>query len=441
MVNLSPYDFVITPIYFFFLYLFFLIGSSKYRKEPLYKKYFVRSFLFRILGGLSFALIYLFYYDGGDTINYFIDSKMITEILYDHPLDGLVLIFSNQTITRAVYPQYVGVMVFPGDPSALIVSKMAALFNVVTFNSFLCDTILFSLFGFWGSWRLFLTMARIYPTITRQIGTACLFIPSVFFWGSGIMKDTLCIALICYIVSITLEITVFKERSPWKIIMLVIYCYLLIGIKIYIFMCLTIPILILVILSLTKRIKSLAWKIIVYPILIPIGFAIGYYVIDVVSEDNAKYDLDKIEQTSKITRFYIDKMTKKTDGSSYDIGNVEFTITNIPLLFTRSFIVTFYRPYLWEIRNPLMILSSLEGIFFMYLSYSLIKVLFKSKKKMVFTPFVIFCIIFVVIFSFIVGVTSANFGTLARYKIPLLPFFVIVIYILIHQAKSKYDNI
>ena len=36
----------------------------------------------------------------------------------------------------------------------------------------------------------------------------------------------------------------------------------------------------------------------------------------------------------------------------------------------------------------------------------------------------LFSIIFTLTFAFIVGLTTANFGALVRYKIPLLIFFV-----------------
>jgi hypothetical protein len=35
-----------------------------------------------------------------------------------------------------------------------------------------------------------------------------------------------------------------------------------------------------------------------------------------------------------------------------------------------------------------------------------------------------FLLIFAIVFSFGVGVSTFNFGTLVRYKIPMLPFFV-----------------
>jgi hypothetical protein len=45
-------------------------------------------------------------------------------------------------------------------------------------------------------------------------------------------------------------------------------------------------------------------------------------------------------------------------------------------------------------------------------------------------------LIFTIIFGIGVGTNSGNFGTLVRYKIPLMPFYLAALYILQAQAKK-----
>jgi hypothetical protein len=55
-------------------------------------------------------------------------------------------------------------------------------------------------------------------------------------------------------------------------------------------------------------------------------------------------------------------------------------------------------------------------------------------------------LVFSVIFAFAVGFTSFNFGALARYKIPFMPFYFIALFILADAQKkdipsmTKNDN-
>jgi len=50
-------------------------------------------------------------------------------------------------------------------------------------------------------------------------------------------------------------------------------------------------------------------------------------------------------------------------------------------------------------------------------------------------PNVLFALIFSISFAFAVGVSTFNFGTLARYKIPLLPFFLVALILILHHSK------
>ena len=52
-------------------------------------------------------------------------------------------------------------------------------------------------------------------------------------------------------------------------------------------------------------------------------------------------------------------------------------------------------------------------------------------------PNVLFTLIFSIAFAFAVGVSTFNFGTLVRYKIPLLPFFLVALILILHHSKSE----
>jgi hypothetical protein len=49
----------------------------------------------------------------------------------------------------------------------------------------------------------------------------------------------------------------------------------------------------------------------------------------------------------------------------------------------------------------------------------------------------IFAFSFTIIFAFGVGLATANFGALVRYKIPMLPFFVGGLFVLMEKGKKK----
>jgi hypothetical protein len=99
--------------------------------------------------------------------------------------------------------------------------------------------------------------------------------------------------------------------------------------------------------------------------------------------------------------------------------------------------VSLFRPYLWEVNNPLMLLSGLESTVLLLLS---LYILFRENIR-VFTAIrqadVFFALVFSITFAFAVGVSTYNFGTLVRYKIPMLPFFALALILISDYSKRE----
>ena len=74
---LTYFDILLVPIY---LILIIIISSRIKSKNiaqfPVYK-YFTKGLVFKLLGVSAFISIYLFYYGGGDTINYFKGARAL----------------------------------------------------------------------------------------------------------------------------------------------------------------------------------------------------------------------------------------------------------------------------------------------------------------------------------------------------------------------------
>ena len=51
-------------------------------------------------------------------------------------------------------------------------------------------------------------------------------------------------------------------------------------------------------------------------------------------------------------------------------------------------------------------------------------------------PYLLPALVFTITFAAAVGMTSGNFGTLARYRIPMLPFYTSVLFIIWEKHKA-----
>jgi hypothetical protein len=165
------------------------------------------------------------------------------------------------------------------------------------------------------------------------------------------------------------------------------------------------------------------------PILFALGGVLGYFVLVNISATNSRYSLDNLLYTAEATTKWIHYVSDNEGGASYSLGDYDFS----PLGLVRKFLpaagTTFFRPFLWEVRNPVMLLAALENA---VLLFFFILIIFRmgNLKYVISHPLLLLCIVFSLIFGFAVGVTSYNFGTLVRYKIPILPFIYTAFYLL-----------
>ena len=55
-------------------------------------------------------------------------------------------------------------------------------------------------------------------------------------------------------------------------------------------------------------------------------------------------------------------------------------------------------------------------------------------------PVILYCLLFALLFALFVGATTANFGTLVRYKIPCIPFYIIALFLILNYTGKLKDS-
>jgi len=184
------------------------------------------------------------------------------------------------------------------------------------------------------------------------------------------------------------------------------------------------------------NIRSIVLKWMLAPLLIGVVGLTSYWAVLKIGEDDPQYALNNLAKTAKITAYDIGFYTGREAGSGYTLGELDGTFLGMLRLFPQAVNVSLFRPYLWEVRNPLMLLSALESLILLITTlYILMKIRFNIFLYLN-NPIVLFSLIFSITFSFAVGVSTYNFGTLARYKIPLLPFYALAL-LLIHYHYQE----
>ncbi len=153
-------------------------------------------------------------------------------------------------------------------------------------------------------------------------------------------------------------------------------------------------------------------------------------------EELGKYSLEKLARTSYETRGYLYYISGD-EGSAYSLGNFSPTIPGMISKLPLAVNVTFFRPYPWEAKKIIVMLSSLEALIFLFLTLKIIFTIGIGRiwRTISQDPTIQFCLIFSIIFAFAVGISSYNFGTLSRYKIPCLPFYALALILIYYKNR------
>jgi hypothetical protein len=429
-------DLIVTPIVLLIVYVFAYSIRSKVTDE-VNRKYFIPALTVRIIGALAVGFIYQFYYGGGDTFAYHTHgSRHIWEAFMDSPAKGVDLLFSDGNHHPETYAYSGKIWQFRNKESFFVI-RVAALLDLFTFSSYSATAVLFSVIAFTGAWVLFTTFYRLYPELHRWLAVSCLFIPTVFFWGSGIFKDTITLAALEVATFFVFRIFENRKKIVPPTLVILFCCWVIYSIKIYILLTF-IPAIILWIFS--KHLINLgSWmlKFMAAPFIIIIVVTTGYYAIQKVAEGDPRYNLNKIAETARITAYDIRYWTGRDAGSGYSLGELDGSFESMIRLAPQAINVSLFRPYLWEVRSPLMLLSAIEGVVVLGLTVYFIVKGRKNFFKRLVQPEILFCMAFSLVFAFSVGVSTYNFGTLSRYKIPLMPFYLIGIGLIYHYSNKE----
>ena len=444
MQYITLLDYVLLPFVLGFVYFIaFRTRDKKYPQGHPWRKYYVAGLSVKLFGAVFNGMLHYYYYGGGDTFNFFFHSGIINSSIDDSFLKWLNLLFRLPAADSVDYYKYISQMYWYNDPSSYTVGAIAAVLSLFTFTTYLPTAVLFAFISYSGMWAMFRTFAKLYPHLTKQMSIAILFIPTTILWGSGIYKDTICMFGLGWLTHGVFRFLVDKDFSLKNIFLAVISFLLIAVVKIYILIAFIPALGMWILFNYTQGINSKITKQAVKIIAMAAVAAISIALMSVYSKQLGTYSLDNIAGKAEETRGWIQYSSDQQGGSTYDLGNLDPSLQGMLMKFPQAVNVTLFRPYLWESKKVIMLFSAVESLLFLIIT---VRVLFivglkNSWRSIGENPTIQFCLIFSIIFAFAVGVTTYNFGSLSRYKIPCLPFYTIALVLIYYRYQPAQRKI
>ncbi len=439
---MTTQDLLITPVVLFLAYLL-AYATRPYFTNAETRRYFLPGLTVKIIGAVAVGFIYQFYYGGGrpsgDTFNYFANAAIIHEAFGDSFKTGIKLLLADGTYTPEIFP-YATRMYWFRSPTEYFVIRVIAVLGMFTFHTYSAIAVLFALLSFSGVWALFRTFYKFFPALHLKLAIAVLFVPSVVFWGSGILKDSITLGALGWATWAIVRLFLERKGMVVATVILLLAIYTIYAVKIYIVLCFLPAALLWVFLANIQRVRSVVIRGLMAPFMLVLVMILSYLALVEIGKDNNRYSVDKLSQTAEITARYLTYVGEKQGGSVYRLDeDFDFSLTGMLRKFPLAVNVTLFRPYLWEAHNPVMLLSALESLTTLLLTlYILFQVgVGKTLRYVVSRPIILFCLLFAIAFSFSVGISTYNFGSLVRYKIPMFPFYLSGLFILQYFAQYR----
>jgi hypothetical protein len=428
-------DFILFPLY---VYLFYWYFKQKKNDNVLLDRYFMLGFWAKVAGCVGFTIFNTYISQGDSYGVYQAEGQQIQRLILSDITNIKLLVTPAAAYDDTLFidPYNKGTLM---AESNFLVVRIAAILSFFSFGHYFVTNFLFAMISYAGMWRLFKFFCLEKPHLHKHFAIAILYFPTVVFWSSGAMKDPLCIGGLGFITYALYNLVYKKQGLLANSLILLLVGYLLIVLKVYILIAYLPFLSLFLVLKNVTLLKSRFFKYLIAPILIA-GCIFGFSkLLDNFDEELGSYAFSNITETVK-TQQYNFQAQAEGSGSSFSLG-AEFdgSVSGIITMAPAAIVATLFRPFLWESKKISTLLSSLESLALMLFTlYVLFKaglvVFFKSLLK---DPLVVYAFSFSMMFAIFVGATTLNFGSLVRYKIPCLPFYLITLFLILDIAKRK----
>ena len=403
-------------------------------------RFFYIGLSLKAIGVILSLLFYTYVEPRGDTHSYFKYGKVISKYIYENNTsDYLRLYYTSFDDLPFNLKAQLPISSFfsktlEGNKLILLLSGTAC---YLCFNSYIAVSIIFSFFAYLGIWLIFYRLIQLYPFLYFYFFLFIVCWPSMIFFGAGMLKEPLCIGSI----GILFYVMFSKETNLLYLLKNIIFAVfsilILLFVKPYLFYSFAVAYFFYKLSYIVTGIRSKLLRRGMYFLFFSI-FA-GSILYLMLFWNNIMHSSVMEDLYTFILKTTSAQLT--LGSSKYDLGKLEMTPGGILAYLAASLNVSLFRPFVYEINKPQLLISGLESLaMLVLLLLTVYKVgITNIAKALKNNPFLIFLMINFILVGIQIGAISFNYGTLVRYKMPILPFYFSFFILLLkyknHQVK------
>lgn len=370
----------------------------------------------KVIAGIGIGLLYKFYYDGGDTFTFFYESVKLSSLFREDISAFFQFVFYNEGVIDQE-------MIYLGQPRALFFVKLLSFVNLITYDNYWLSSVFFSLFSFAGLLAFSRRLIALYPGREMAVLVSLLFFPSVVFWSSGIIKESVAVGAIGFLASSFLGYFFIQKKITLQgLILDALMVFLLWNSKYYyaglllLFMASS-GVTVGMIRKFSVLSKPVSYQIVLY-------FLVSVALLFAVSTLHPNFYLHRIPEV------VLANYEAFIAGSAYEdvihFADLSADWASIFLHSPQALVSGLFRPFVGESLQFVKILAGLENLIVLVLCITAFFQLPKqltTRKRIILIGAIAYCIAL----SVFLALSAPNLGTLVRYKVGFLPVLLLIV--------------
>jgi hypothetical protein len=395
---------------------FFL--ARRWNEYPL-RKYYYPALSAKLISGILLGIIYLWVYQGaGDSFAYAQISTKFNALLSEDPGAYVNYFFFN----GSDLDDYLGYDI-SSQPRALFFLKVISVVGIFTFNNYWVTSLYFSFFSFLGLYHLSNTIVRVFKVPVLSVLISFLFFPQVLFWSSGILKESVLMGALGFVVSFFL-LWVYRLKKP-VLVRIVIFSLLLsiiFALKFYYFAVL-VPVLLSYFICLEmSRLPVFKNSVLLHPfVLILLFFFLIFSVSFIHPLLNPSFFMESLVRNYEAT------LNVSNGQNVFYFPGLSTDFSSLLMQFPKALSIGLFRPLPGDVSSVIGYSTMMENV--LVVLFFLLSVVHLFIKKASGSNWLVIAAVFmyVIVLAFLLPVASPNWGSLVRYKVGYMPFLLLII--------------
>ncbi len=389
--------------------IFALAFRVAVRALPRHRPAFWAGLAARLLGGVAVGVVYHYHYGLGDTLLFFEEGAKLAQLAADNPAAYLVHLWGGHVDSGGA-PFY--------EPRTAFFIKLVSVVSLVTFANYWAASLWFSFVAFLCAWRLTQGISTLLPEGRGAAYLAFLFFPSVVFWGSGLIKEALALAALLYLSATVLKIQA-RQNVRWNEWLLsLVSVWVAWNLKYY--WCLIFVAVAISLVAVQRLGDRYRWSV---ARSFTVWVAVFGIVVMVASMAHPNFYPHRLFSVI-VDNYHAFQRAGGPSVVTYPHlhAHVWGVLSSAPL----ALVTGLFRPFVWEAHNALSTFSAIENFWLLAFVVSVpYRQVWGNATR--WRLMMVAVSAYVILLAVFLALSTPNLGTLVRYRVGFLPFFVFLL--------------